>query len=618
MRASTPAIPDARGVWRVFWWRKKRERAEPERPSVGQELQIARKALARGDGRHAIAHLAPALDQEPGNPDALALLDQVVVSTPDPLALVPCDEPETPYPLVAVRAYVYWQRGDRDAALSAMAQVYRAVPGWPFWPWVEDWLTAAVGAEPAGPTAVAAVVSTLGHKLKGGAPEAQREALERLLLALRDHQRAHADVPLLALALSILVRELGHVDEALAIATEAHQRAPTYFTAVALAGARRAQGRFALALDAFQDALQRNPDDLSARLDRGDLLCEIGQPEAGLAAYQDVLDRDPEQSWAVPSSLYYRHLLHPTGPWRRQLDEYAAAHPANARAQELARQPQPWVAALPAPGEAILNSLRQIMAQGLEVREAAVTSLEAPSAVLAVRQYMLETFGHADFALTVAELQRPDPRFAHGIYEWVLWRYQGTDPRPAFDPPDPAVAAAVAGLAARPFDAGVWSHLARQVTPDLGPPPLDALLAAMVNPPPRPTEYTIWDWIQRVQVASAFLIARLDDGWEDSLRRRALLSLARGPLDWSVGAAIIALGQLALEEPAARAEIDALYVELLSLLPRPGAVPYDWALATWARRLPLPSPELRQRTDRLLAEMVLANAAPEPWARKGR
>jgi tetratricopeptide (TPR) repeat protein len=362
----------------VFWWRKKRERAETERPSVEQELQTARKALGRGDARHALAHLAQALDQQPGNPDARALLDQAIASTTDPLALVPCDEPEVPYALVAVRAYVHWQRGERDAALSAIGQVYDAVPDWPFWPWVEDWLATAAGPAPAGPTAFAGLTTTLGHKLKRGAPEAQREAL---------------DEPLLALGVSVLVRELGHVNDALAIATEAHQRAPSYFTAVAIAGARRAQGEFVLALDTFQEALRHNPGDLSVRLDRGDLLCDIGQPEAGLAAYQDVLDRDPQQPWALPSSLYYRHLLDPAGPWRRQLDDYTAAHPTNARAQELAKQPQPYVGSLPEPSEAILNALKHSMPERLEVREAAVTSLEAPSAVLAMRQYMLETFG---------------------------------------------------------------------------------------------------------------------------------------------------------------------------------------------------------------------------------
>jgi tetratricopeptide (TPR) repeat protein len=602
----------------VFWWRKKRERIAPEPPSVEQELPTARKALGRGDPRHAVAHLAQALDQQPGNPAARALLDQAIAAAADPLALVPCDEPGRPYPLVAVRAYVHWQRGERDAALSLMAQIYHDVPTWPFWPWVEDWLAAAATAEPAAATAVAGLLTTLGHRLKGGAPEAQREALERLLPTLGAYQRAHADDALLALGLSVLARELGHVDDALAISTDAHHRAPSYFTAVAIAGARRAGGAPALALDAFDEALRHNPDDLPVRLDRGDLLCEIGQPDAGLAAYQDVLDRDPEQPWALPSSLYYRHLLDPAGSWRRQLDAYAAAHPTNHRAQELARQPEPHVAALPEPSEAILNSLRQIMAERLEVQEAAVTSLEAPSAVLAVRQYMQETFGHADFSLTVLELQRPDPRFAHGSYEWVLWRYQGTDARPAFDPPDPAAAAAVASLGARPFDAGVWSFLARQIVADLGAAPVEDLLAAMVHPPPRPGEYTIWDWIQRAQVASAFLIARLDDGWEDSLRRRALISLARGPLDWSVGAAIVVLGQLALEEPAVRPEVDALYVELLSLRPRPGTVPYEGALVTWARRLPRPSPELRQGTDRLLAEMLLARTVPAPHGARRR
>ncbi len=235
--------------------------------------------------------------------------------------------------------------------------------------------------------------------------------------------------------------------------------------------------------------------------------------------------------------------------------------------------------------------------------EISLSSLEAPSARLAIEQYQVESYGKADLQVTIEELQHPDPRVPRGPVEYLLWRYEGTDPLPAVEPPAPGIADAVGALAAHPYEAGAWSYQARRIAAELGTASLRDLLGVMVHPPARPAEYTIWDWIYRVQVASAFVLAHLDSGWEDSLRRRVLLSLARGPLDWTVEAAIIALGQLAVEEPAAKPEVEALYRELFTAWPQPGHVPYAYALALCSLYLPAASPELRQQAERLLEEL---------------
>jgi hypothetical protein len=83
-----------------------------------------------------------------------------------------------------------------------------------------------------------------------------------------------------------------------------------------------------------------------------------------------------------------------------------------------------------------------------------------------------------------------------------------------------------------------------------------------------------------------------------------LLSLARGPMDWSVEAAIIALGQLARDEPGAVPEVSALYLELLRSLPHPGAVPYLNALIIWSFALPGATPDLRRAAERAWKAMM--------------
>jgi hypothetical protein len=108
----------------------------------------------------------------------------------------------------------------------------------------------------------------------------------------------------------------------------------------------------------------------------------------------------------------------------------------------------------------------------------------------------------------------------------------------------------------------------------------------MVNPPPHPAQIPIWVWLQRVQVAAALIIACLDHGWQGSVRRRVLLSLARGPMDWTIEAAIIALAQIAQEEASAVGEITKLFENLALAQPSPGAVPYLSALVVCGLQLP--------------------------------
>lgn len=589
----------------MFWRRKKASIGEGRTPSTLEDIQIARAALARGENRHAVRHLAQALEWEPQNRDGRALLDRIIGMTSDPLTLVPWEHPTTSYLIVAVRAYIYARRGEPGEALSLIAEIYQSIPTLPFLPWVEEWLPGAVREDTLTPESAVALVRGLIVKLAGGADVTEREAIGRLLPALERYTVAHPHDAAIQWGMSTLMRWLGRLDEALTLARAAHALQPEFRTAVTLGEAYRARGALAAAIDAFREASRHNPDDLAIRLDLGDKLCDIGQTEAGLQAYQEVLDREPQHPWALSSFLYYRSLLDPEGPWGWELDRYAESHPDNERAQLLTGESQPYLRSLPEPSDALINGLRQLDEQGTSVRQikASLSSLEAPSARLAIEHYQRESYGRADLQLDVLKLQRPDPRLPRGPVDYILWRYQGNDPQPAVDPPTPGVAAAVAALAARPYEAGAWSYQAREIAAELGPRHVDNLLGVMVHPPARRASHKVWAWIQRVQVASAFILAHIDSGWESSLRRRALFSLARGPLDWTVGAAIIALAQVAIEEPVAKTEIEALYLDLLAALPRPGGIPYAYALAVCSIYLPASSAELRQQAGRLLDEL---------------
>ena len=95
---------------------------------------------------------------------------------------------------------------------------------------------------------------------------------------------------------------------------------------------------------------------------------------------------------------------------------------------------------------------------------------------------------------------------------------------------------------------------------------MDDLLGVMVHPPLSPDSFTPWDWIQCIQFAATLAVTGLDAGWAGSLRRKVLVSLVNGPMDWSVTAAIVALTHLAAMDPEIAAEaLDVFHARLRNM-----------------------------------------------------
>jgi tetratricopeptide (TPR) repeat protein len=188
--------------------------------------------------------------------------------------------------------------------------------------------------------------------------------------------------------------------------------------------------------------------------------------------------------------------------------------------------------------------------------------------------------------VSVARVQKPDPRLPRGRVDYLLWNYEGTRPRVAVAPPAPAVAQDVAELAMQPYRLEVWWGHARRLARQFGPERVDDLLATMVYPPGAGRTDKPAVWVFRVQVAAALVLAHLDSGWEGSVRRKALLALANGPMDWTVDAALVALAALARDEEDAAAEISSLFRDLRKGVAADGTITYYPALLWCALRLP--------------------------------
>jgi hypothetical protein len=229
---------------------------------------------------------------------------------------------------------------------------------------------------------------------------------------------------------------------------------------------------------------------------------------------------------------------------------------------------------LPARRDAVVQSAREAHRLGATTRRIGLSSLEAPSAVAAVREF----FGrHVD--VEVADVPVPDPRLPVVEVPFVLWRYLSrngsftTEAEAALPPPLPHVTGAVTMIAATPYNLPAWSLLADAIVPQLDGASTREVLAAMVHPADVPDACWPWDWRFLSQVAAAVLVARIEHNAEVSIDQSSLLTVLRGPADWATTAAIVGLLELARHD-AERGRI--ISSHLLQATAGPGNPIWDW------------------------------------------
>lgn len=205
---------------------------------------------------------------------------------------------------------------------------------------------------------------------------------------------------------------------------------------------------------------------------------------------------------------------------------------------------------LPKRSDATLNAMKTASARGAMMVEVAASSLEAPSCVHALRTRFPE------LVVGVGHIDDPDPREPVRPVRFRVWTYASeSDPQPALAKPDAETMETVRTIALVPYSEAVWWEHA-ELEASLDEDAIRALLAAMVHPGAPPPYLEPWDWWLRVQVASAFAIARAESSpWAGSLRREVLTDVADGPADWTNTAAITALTAVARHLPEARDDV---------------------------------------------------------------
>ena len=404
-----------------------------------------------------------------------------------------------------------------------------------------------------------------------------------------------------------LLRKAGIFDAAEAVARTALQQSPDWHAASALGLVLREKGDPQGAELAFKTALQLDPEDISARLEAGDTFFERQQWQAALAWYENALARDKKQPWALPSAVFCRWMLTKNESYLSDLVELAKEN--NSRARELHHYRV--AGGLPGPFDATANMLREHGAQifrsarGEPGGEITVTLnlLEAPSNYLAFRLGREAQGCDVRLKVSVQAVPEPDPREPIEEVKYLLWKYDGTEAFPGLPPPAADVVRRIAELAAAPFDPQTNWAAASRMAEALGVSRVGEILAVMVHPPPVPDGLTALTWLPRVQLAAAQVAAQVDEGWQQSVRREALLSVLWGPRDWTTEAAIRVLAYLACQNEVLAPAIHDAFHKLADH--RPGAGYWGWVHVLYQcwQDLPHLFPDEREDLQRTLRDI---------------
>lgn len=367
----------------------------------------------------------------------------------------------------------------------------------------------------------------------------------------------------------------------------------------------RQKGDLAGAAEAFEAALRADPSDISACLEGGDTFFEADRWEEARRWYERALAKDPSQAWAKPSSLFCEWKLSGAEEALAAVTELAGA--GNGRAQDLLNRAYdgPFV-----PSDASANLLRQFLEQGTNPKIAdgstfniGISSLEAPSNGLAFALAYAAKGLDLTVRYGVAKVQAPDPRQPLDAVQYRLWEYEGTVAKQALPEPPERIRQAIAELASGPFNRIRSFARASLVAAELGPQALPGILATMVHPPQLPAGRDALEYLPRVQFEAMCVAAQVDEGWQGSARRAALMSVLLGPMDWTVNAAIDVLTFLADRHPVIAYDVHKAFEFLERNRPEPGYCCWVEHLYNLWQRLPLLSDEERDELQKkLMAE----------------
>jgi tetratricopeptide (TPR) repeat protein len=527
-----------------------------ERLEAEGEAALARLILDGGDLAHAASHVGGAVGSDPALPEAYEVLASFVSLAGGPDAALAYFPETLRYTgALACRAALLAAIGDVDTAVVLLAAIMAAAPAQP-WASVA-WLAAPSLAAALSPAAVATSLAHVTQALADPASPAARAVVEpyyALVTAVASLHPAH--LRLLAMA-SSLARRMDDLDRAIAWAEAARafrvEETGDALGVVMLGTALRRAGREAETIELWYSAFRSDPSQTYLAVDLAETLAAHGRAEEGISVLDQVLAVEPDHEKAAASVHDMRYQVSSDSRHLLALYEHLQRHPDHDYAEFLLRRRcsgTAWLGQADWATEAVINGVRQLIERfgaGYESTvEMQLSGLEPPSAGVAAR------FAAPALSITTSGVSVPDPRLAVRDVSTLVWRFDGTTPKPAVEAPSPRALALARDLATPR-----WSHPAAlydRALP-LGELPVADLLGLLAYPPspadaPWANGYAAQApdvWVRAVQALACLGIAhhRPEQPWGGSARREVLLDLLDGPEDWvceAAGMALVAVG----------------------------------------------------------------------------
>lgn len=578
------------------------------------ELYVAKAEIENenGDLVHGFKHLCNLISYAPGHPDFVEILENYLDRLGDePTAKLPRED-RSFYTIEAARAYAYAKRGRLEDAIRILNAVVTAKPDSRYMEaWGLKWLEKEGAFESLSRESAVYLLGCALNRFpdyRHLTAQQRKHLLRYIELAERFNKHFETDRTT-NMTYAGLLRKCGRLEEALSRAQDMRQRDPGWHSAIANGLTLREMRELSRAEAAFREALDFKPDDVAARMEAADMYFNAEEWEKANEWYEDVLASHPRHEWANPSSLFCLWKLKKFGrvesSFADKLLELAKGDPPSRRAHDLCNRLSPYIGFLPVPEDATANWLRQKIREEADAPgqklQFVVDHLEAPSNSIAAR---LQFGSDREIDIKTEFVPEPDPREPLDSIDYKLWAYKGTVPRPALSEPPDEVLEPIAEIAKKRYDYREQYADASRVAEKLTADRATEILAVMVHPPALPAGHTALEWVPRVQLAVAQTLAHLDDGWEHSVRRKALYSALLGPRDWITTAAIVALAQLAAEEEIIAPDVHEAFTKLSKARPKSGFCCYEYALYYNWGFLPHLFPNERERLRESLKKLT--------------
>ncbi|NVB77006.1 MAG: hypothetical protein HOV81_01305 [Kofleriaceae bacterium] len=576
-----------------------------EPATYSNELELTRRLIDANDRKHALHHCTGALALEPNRREWVPMLRELLADE----RLVASLEDNMFVGAQAARAYHLHGKGEYTEALAIIAATAYVDAG--YLRWYESWLGDAIRASvPIQARAVFAVLN-LGTKFGVGRIRmlpAEREAAMELVPIVRLAVSAVEDEPMIYVIASAILRRAGLHDEAIEVAERADGKVDSAMVATAVGLAQRSLGQFDKALATFERAYAETDDPLYL-FERMRVLADAGRWKAALAQFDEV---------AALKELDPENLAERKAIALASLKGTAPAEPPLDVVRRRALNHGVLVPMLDASANVLRDVVRQLTEKAESPRaigdtlrtaklEAAVEGQEGPSARLCMAMMFAGSSDPrlASYQGSTLAIRTIDDE----VDQYSLWKLEDGVIVQALPAPPAAVTEWVRNVALCGADETVleiesdfldmWAEAKRT------PPPEAAArdwVAATIHPE-MPIERVGMgpDWLLRWQVASLIGLAHSEAGWLGTAKRDALLALLRHEIDWPMAAAIRVALEIALEDPAATAEIRKQLIVLSSELIGDHNIGILHTLLIALHTLPFVSDEHKERVQKDLA-----------------